>query len=284
RGGLFTADSYNEYLQKMVRFVTDQGMTGGGRGRARKDFPLMQVNQGMVAGVLDTYVRTKLFGREFDPMHGNNWRVLMLTEQKVFDHVRGELNKVVLAMLDNVGEHEAVVEKRWFSEEVPSLSGRGNHALDIVKSIYEKTFFPSNKGGLEKDFMLAADADSNVERIMKIDEKRHGFAHLKYVRPDGMIASYYPDFMLKAGDCIYLVETKGADREFTPEVRAKKIAAVDWVGKINALDPGHRMGCRWVYVLLTDAEFYPSHEKGAEIKEILDHCELTKGRAEGNLL
>ncbi|MGE4419182.1 MAG: hypothetical protein AB7D38_05050 [Sulfurimonas sp.] len=39
---------------------------------------------------------------------------------------------------------------------------RANYALDLQKSIYEKTAYPSNKGGFEKAFLEYLDTDSKV--------------------------------------------------------------------------------------------------------------------------
>ncbi|MCL2284703.1 MAG: hypothetical protein FWC26_15415 [Fibromonadales bacterium] len=141
-----------------------------------------------------------------------------------------------------------------------------------MKSIYKQTFYPSNKGKFEKDFLEAADQDSKVERIIKIEHYRHLFACLYYIRQDGMLAPYYPDFMLKIGDEIFVVETKG-----------KESGTLDWIKRINELKPDDRMNTEWSYVLLTDSDFYRHKKQNANIKEILDICKLTRNISEGVL-
>ena len=47
-----------------------------------------------------------------------------------------------------------------------------------------------------------------MERFVKINENKHAFAHLRYLRTDGMLSSYYPDFIVKCGNKIFVVETK----------------------------------------------------------------------------
>jgi type III restriction enzyme len=56
--------------------------------------------------------------------------------------------------------------------------------------------------------MLFCDNDSQVEAFLKISENYHDFAHLNYIRTDGTLSFYFPDFMVKTPDQIYLVETK----------------------------------------------------------------------------
>jgi type III restriction enzyme len=281
KGDIFTAQSYNEYLQKMLNAITSN-MARGSSNRRKTTMPLMQIDQSILVSAVDKFIRTKMFDQTFDPMEGNNWRILILSRTKIIDHVMMELSKAIYEMQNNIDISEAIVEKHYFSE-IKTIVGRKNYALDIVKSIYNMTFYPSNKGGLERDFMLACDADSKVERIIKINENKHIFARFRYLRSDGMLSSYYPDFMLKIGSKIYVVETKGEDRASNPDVISKQRGALDWISKINELRPEDRMNCEWSYILLTDTNFNSMLKRGAEIGEILEFCKLTKGQTEGTL-
>lgn len=281
RGDLFNAKSYNEYLQKMLRAITSNFAKVASNGH-RTEMPLMQIDQNLLISAIDKFVRTKLFGQPFDPLQDGNWRVLLLSNTEIIKHTMTELSKAIYEMHNNIDVHDAIIEKRYFSE-IKQLIGRENYALDIKKSIYEKTFYPSNKGGLERDFLLACDADAHVERIIKINENKHLFARFRYLRSDGMLATYYPDFILKIGNNIYVVETKGSNMAKNPDVKSKEIGAMDWISKINELAPNNRMDSTWVYSLLTDEMFYNWREKNAGIKEILDFCRLTRGRATGAL-
>jgi len=281
KGDIFTAQSYNEYLQKMLSTITGN-MARGSSSKRKTTMPVMQIDQSILVSAVDKFIRTKLFDQPFDPMEGNNWRVLILTGAKIIDHVMMEISKAINEMQNNIDVNEAIVEKIYFSK-VRTIVGRKNYSLNIVKSIYNITFYPSNKGGLEKDFMIACDADSKIERIIKINENKHIFARFRYLRSDGMLSSYYPDFMLKTGSNIYVVETKGADRALTTDVLSKKRGAIDWINKINELKPEDRMDCEWSYILLTDTNFYSMQKKGAEIIEILEYCKLIKGQIEGTL-
>lgn len=71
-----------------------------------------------------------------------------------------------------------------------------------------------------------------------------------------MLVTCYPDFMIKIGDKIYVVETKGNDKMSNPDVQSKQGVALDWISKINELKPEDRINCEWSYVLLSDTQFY----------------------------
>ena len=160
---------------------------------------------------------------------------------------------------------------------------RENFSLDIRKSPYEKTAYPSNKGQFEKDFLEFADRDSEVERLLKVNENYHTFAHLKYIRTDGLLSSYYPDFMVKIRDSIYLVETK-AEKDVNQEnVKQKQKGALDWCKKINEIPEENRMFANWNYSILDDTTFYAMKDRGASVKDLLEYCKLTNGKIEGKL-
>ena len=99
-----------------------------------------------------------------------------------------------------------------------------------------------------------------------------------------MLGTYHPDFMVKIGNKIYVVETKGDDRAKTADVCSKETSAVDWVAKINELPESERMGCEWSYVLLTGSNFYALRDQNANSQDILAHSKLTRTRAQGTLI
>jgi type III restriction enzyme len=280
-GDIFTAQSYNEYLQKMLNTITTN-LAKLGRSGHKTALPLMQIDQTLLVAAIDQFVRTKLFGQPFNPLENNNWRVLILSKTTIVEHVMRELSTAVYEMQTHIDASEAVVEKRYFSE-VTTMAGRKNYSLNIVKSIYKKTFYPSNKGGLERKFLEAADADSQVERIIKINEHKHTFARFRYLRSDGMLSSYFPDFFVKIGGNIYVVETKGSHDADHPDVLSKKRGALDWIARINELNLDNRMNAEWSYALLTETNFDEFYRQKASIMAILEHSKLTREKTEGVL-
>ena len=281
---LFNATSYNEFLSRMVFAITNNITRAGGHS----SFPVMQINQVALAEILDNYIRTKLFGEPFDPFVDDNWRILMVARATVIQHIMKEVSKIIYNMQNNISVVDAEVKKEYFSQ-VPVLKMRENFALDIKKSIYEKTQYPSNKGEFEKNFMLFADSDSAVERLIKINENYHNFAHIKYIRIDGLLSSYYPDFILRAkynGENnfkVYLVETKSEKDKNDLNVKQKQKSAVDFCKKINELAPENRMNSIWSYAILDDATFYSMKSNGANVQDLLEFCKITNAKIEGKL-
>ena len=275
---LFNAKSYNEFLQKMLLAITNNIARVGGHS----SYPVMQINQVELVKVLDEYIRTKLFGKPFNPNEGNNWRVLMISKVGILEHIMKNVSQSIYDMQNSIDIVDAVVKKTYFSS-VDKLKMRENFSLDIRKSPYEKTAYPSNKGQFEKDFLEFADRDSEVERLLKVNENYHTFAHLKYIRTDGLLSSYYPDFMVKIDSNIYLVETK-AEKDVNQEnVKQKQKGALDWCKKINELFDGDRMNSSWSYSILDDTTFYSMKNRGASVKDLLEYCKLTNGKIEGKL-
>ena len=60
---IFTAQSYNDFLAKLVSVITSSVTKIS--ARKTKDFPVMQVNQAALVRVIDDFIKTKLFGEPF---------------------------------------------------------------------------------------------------------------------------------------------------------------------------------------------------------------------------
>lgn len=270
---LFSASSYNDFLIRLLSGITNN-LRRIGSG-IRKEFPVMSINRPLLIKMIDTYIRYDMFDKEFNPLEGNNWKVLMLAERGLTEHLMRQVSQAIIDMQNNVSITEASVKKQWFSS-VSSLKMRENFSLELQKSIYEKTKYPSNKGQFEKDFLLFADSDSAVERLVKIDENYHPFASLLYIRTDGLLAPYYPDFMVKFTNDVFLVETK-AEKDLTAaNVRQKQKSALSWCKQINELKSDDRMDAQWHYSLLDDGTFYRLRQANANLLEILKYSELQK--------
>lgn len=275
---LFNATSYNEFLSRLLQAITNNITRAAGHSA----FPVMQVNNAALVKMIDEYIRTKLFGEEFDPYQDENWRVLMIARAGILEHIMKEVSNAIYQMQNNISVVEAIVEKEYFSQ-ITTLKMRENFALDIRKSIYEKTQYPSNKGEFEKEFLLFADSDSNVERLLKINENYHSFAHIRYIRTDGLLSSYYPDFILKIGENIFFVETKSEKDKNDLNVKQKQVSAIDFCKKVNELPPENRMNAVWSYSIIDDTTFYAMKERGASTQEILEYCKITNAKIEGKL-
>lgn len=274
---IFTAESYNEFLSKIISNVNFMIQP---IGRKTKIFPMMQVNNAELMGLIDRYIREKLFDEPFDPMINENWRILLMSENSVINHIIKQISTTIYEMQTNVDITEAIVNKIYFSE-VKELRMRENFSIPVRKSIYERLGYPSNSGGLEENFIEALDNDGRVSSFLKINEYYHTFAAITYIREDGLLARYYPDFIVKIDNDIYIVETK-ADKDLkSPNVQRKRIATLDTLNKINKLNGSDRMDAKWNYALLGENTFYSMYNKGAGIKEILDYTIVSEAKAKG---
>lgn len=277
---IFNAQSYNEYIAKIINAIAITTTSIG--KRKIKKFPFMQVNTAELAGLVDRYIRYKLFNQEFNPLEDSNWRVLLLNSIGMVEHIVGEVSKAIYDLQNNVVVTKIEVFKKYFSE-VDRLNMRENYSIQVEKSIFERLPYPVNRGGLEKDFIEYCDTQAEVKKFIKINEYYHEFANLNYIRKDGLIATYFPDFMINIGDQIYLVETK-ADKDIdNVNVRSKEKSAYTWVSKINELDKDDRMNCKWSYVLLSEDIYYEGKRKGLSIKDILEIAQITRYKVKQDL-
>ena len=277
---IFTAKSYNSFIQKIVNVVSAVPVKLS--NRSVKSYPIMQINTALIAKLTDEYIRHKLFGNDFKPLEDNNWRILLLTESKIIKHIVNNIAKSIYDLQNNLKINEAIIIKKYFSE-LAEIKIRETYAINVAKTIYPKIAYPSNKGGFEKNFIEFIDSDSKVNSFIKINEHYHDFANIIYIRDDGMLAPYFPDFIVKIGTKIFLVETK-AEKDLNNEnVKSKRLATIDWTDKINEIKSEDRMNCIWQYVLLGENTFYSMSTKGASTEEILEYAKLTKAKIKGTL-
>ncbi|MBE3094106.1 MAG: DEAD/DEAH box helicase family protein [Actinobacteria bacterium] len=277
---IFTAKSYNSFIQKIVNAVSSVPIKIG--KRTQKNFPIMQINTALIAKLIDEYIRHRLFEQEFDPLVNNNWKILILTQGKIIQHIVKNVSQSIYDLQNKLEVIDATIIKRYFSE-VKEIKIRETYAINVAKTIYEKVAYPSNKGGFEKAFIEFVDTDSKVKAFVKINEHYYDFANVIYIREDGLLAHYFPDFMVKIGDNIFLVETKAERDMSSVNVKQKRLATIDWIDKVNDLKPEDRLNCMWSYVLLGENTFYRMSEQGGTTQEILDYAKLTKSKVKGTL-
>jgi type III restriction enzyme len=153
--------------------------------------------------------------------------------------------------------------------EVTKLMVRESASIEVSKCIYERLPFPTRSGGLERAFIEWAQTDAGVEAFCKISENRHDFVRLRYVKDDGLPAFYFPDFLVRTADAIYLVETKAQQQVNNANVQRKLKAAVTWCERINTLTGNERGEREWRYALVGESLFYDWREKGARLADLL---------------
>ena len=267
KADLFTAESYREYLQKLLRTVTHM----------QSKMPLMQVGEAMLMQTMDRYIRTRMFGQPFDPFSGNDWKILLAQNGVVTQHIVKVMAQELYRLQQQVQTTEAEIEETLFSS-VERLPMREQYSLELRKTIYTRTAFPSHGGGLERAFMEFIDADSDVDRWVKISETRHRFASIAYMRTDGLMATYHPDFLVQTAEGVYMVETKGRDKVHDRNVQQKRRAAAEWCQKVSG-----GQSTRWEYVLLGEDEFYGLTHAGATFSDLVVRCRVSMAMVQGVL-
>ena len=277
---LFSATSYNEYLQKLLRTITLRF----DRVTSHREMPVpnLQINEARTIAVVDRYIRTRLFGQPFNPFNGSDWKILLSKEAIVTKHIIEEMARAIFNMQQNIMTTDAQVVHTRFSS-VPEIKMRESFSTEVHKCIYERLGYPTHGGGLERAFIDFLDKDGEVECFLKISENMHPFAVIYYMRKDGLMATYHPDFIVATAEKVYLIETKGNDKLFDKNVRQKQTAAVEWTRKINELRPEERMTREWEYVLISEDNFYGLSHNGATITDICERCKVSLSAATGEL-
>lgn len=274
---LFNASGYNEYLQKLLRVVTLRF-----ENCRRQGFPTIQINGAQTVQVMDWYIREKLFAMPFNPFQGNDWKILLAKDGIVTKHIVEQFAVAIYKMQNRLTTINAEVSHTDFSS-LRAIKMRESYSMEVQKCIYPRLGYPSHGGGLEKAFIEFLDRDAEVERFLKINENGHSFAIIFYVRKDGLMATYHPDFIVATADKVYLIETKGDDKVDDVNVRQKQTATIEWIKKINALEPEDRMNRTWEYVLVGESVFYSLSGSGATITDICNMCKVSYSVATGNL-
>lgn len=278
---LFNAQSYNEYIHGIVDSISRRFMRIS--GKATRALPALQVNLAAIACMVDRFIRERLFDEPFDPFNGEDWKVLLCLNGVVTEHVIQQVARLVYRIEAGTIKTKAEVKKIWFSS-VPSFVVRQSSALSLRKTIYTLTGYPRVGGGLEKDFMEFIDHDGDVEKFVKINEARHRFARIAYLRSDGLLGEYIPDFLVATADTIYVVETKAERDKDDANVKAKRLAALQMCRTINELPPEDRDGRKWAYLLLTDRDFYAYRDANGTFKDLSSFAELTEAGFKGEFL
>lgn len=274
---LFKAQNYNDFLTKITNATNNAKRTQSG-----KSYPLIQVDMAQLVGIVDRFIRNDLFNEPFNPLENDNWRVLMLHKFGITKHILRQINEFLIQSQNSIERELATVQKEYFSQ-INELKMREKFAINLTKSIYEKTAYPSNKGEFERDFMLFCDKDSSVDKIIKIEVKKHIFASLHYICSSGNIMEYYPDFIIQSRDRIFLIETKAQKDLNNENVKQKCKSALRYIEQINELESSDRMEAKWSYHILDDKTFKILSSRGANLYSLLKVCELNYKSLESKL-
>ncbi|WIG54494.1 MAG: hypothetical protein OJF61_000280 [Rhodanobacteraceae bacterium] len=285
-GAVMNVGGYNELLSRLTRRITQalsQPLTTGRKVAEQWAKPYTQVSSAALAAAIDDYIRERLFREDFEPFEDEQWRLLML--QPVVEHIVKVFALALVKAEDHAITGETEVRHRRLSE-VAKLMMRESASMDVTKCIYPRLPYPSRSGGLERAFIEWALRDTGITAFCKISENRHDFVRLRYVKDNGLPAFYFPDFLVRTADAIYLAETKAQDQTSHPNVLRKRKAATAWCERINELPPELRGGFLWHYALVGESVFHDWRRKGARLGELLAFSkvrEAPRRQAQGGL-
>jgi type III restriction enzyme len=285
-GGIMTATGYNDFLARLVRRISESlsaPVTKSSQVFANiSRFPFLQVNLPQLSAWVDQFIRRQLFARQFNPFEDENWRLLCL--DPVANHIIQTFGRKLPELSETKTTAPPEIKQRRLSE-VATIRVRESSSIVTPKCIYERLPYPSRNGGFEQAFIEKANADSTVEAFCKVNEQKHFFMRLRYVKENGLPGFYWPDFLVRTRAGMWLVETKAQDQLNQPDVVRKKTAAVAWCERLNELPPEQRGERAWNYCLLGETVFYDFRDKGATMEEILQFARVrAKAADSGSLL
>jgi len=268
-GAVMHVGGYNELLSRLTRRVSQalsHDLPKGNRVAEQLAKPYLQVHTAALATALDDYIRERLFNEAFEPFTDEGWRLLLL--DPVLDHIVKVFGLALVNAEERATTGDTEVRHHRLSE-VAKLMMRESTSMDVTKCIYARQGWPARNGGLERAFIEWAQADADIEAFCKVSENRHEFVRMRYVKDDGLPAFYFPDFVVRTADAIYLAETKSQQQTSHPNVQRKLKAAVAWCRRINELLPYDRSGREWHYALVNESVFFDWRQKGAHLSELL---------------
>jgi type III restriction enzyme len=271
-GSILNVEGYNDYLSRIthrISYALSNPVEKGGRKNINK--PFIGFDTVKLAQAIDTYIRRHLFNQEFDPFADENWRVLLLRD--VLDHIVRVSALAFAESFDKTFEEEAQVEHRLLSD-VTTLTVSEISSIPTVKSIYERLPFPKRSGGLELKFMEWCNRDSSVQSFCKLHEYKHDYLWLRYVKEDGMLGRYSPDFIVRCGSDIYLVETKAQGDISKANVQRKLKAATLYCERINRLSPQDRNNETWNYALVGESIVEQYIKGNGMVSELLHYAKV----------
>ena len=165
------------------------------------------MNLPQLSAWVDEFIRRRLFARQFDPFEDENWRLLCL--DPVANHIIQTFGRKLPELAETETTAPPEIKQRRLSE-VATIRVRESSSIVTPKCIYERLPYPSRNGGFEQAFIGKANADSTAEAFCKVNEQKHLFMRLRYVRENGLPGFYFPDFLVRTKTGIWLDGNKSA--------------------------------------------------------------------------
>lgn len=239
---------YFHFLRQTSRAVARRGKTA-----------ILTAKQAEIAQLIDDYVSDYCFGESIDFTKQENYSVLNYI--LIFDYVIQTIHRVIVKLIEG---YKYEVKGKWGKlSEVPRIMVRESKSVETDKSIYPRLSYQAKGGGFERDYMLnVLNPSAEVFSYAKLD-RRHNLK-ITYRDYTSILRNYEVDFIVKAQDKIYLVETK-ADKDIeSANVAVKVRAAVAWCEQATTVPPplDYQQAQQWEYLILSEGLFKNNQELG----------------------
>jgi type III restriction enzyme len=233
-----------------------------------KENTILSARRAELMALIDEYASAHLFGEKVDFTQEENYRVL--AHIPIFDFVTTHIRRALVELLGKV-----VYEPQGLWERISKVHQilvRKKNVVATTKCIYPMLSPAPKGGGFEYRFMYEClERSQSVLAYVKLDQHKHNFA-VRYRNEFGIARDYYPDFIVKTKDKMYLVETKG-DRDMSSPVVARKArAAIGWCEAASGIQPPAEFNQpqEWEYVLLSEKSY--NHHGRAGFDALLSAC------------
>ncbi len=239
---------YSHFLRQTSRAVARRGKTA-----------ILTAKQAEIAQLIDDYVSDYCFGESIDFTKQENYSVLNYI--LIFDYIIQTIHRAIVKLIEG---YKYEVKGKWGKlSEVPRIMVRESKSVETDKSIYPRLGYQAKGGGFERDYMLnILNPSAEVFSYAKLD-RRHNLK-ITYRDYTSILRNYEVDFIVKAQDKIYLVETK-ADKDIeSANVAVKVRAAVAWCEQATTVPPlsDYQQAQEWEYLILSEGLFKNNQELG----------------------
>jgi type III restriction enzyme len=224
-----------------------------------------------IAEIIDIYVSKHLFGRKIDFSIEEN--VEKLRNQQLVYFITNKVREAINKFLQHSKSHD-VIEAEWTQlSKFKELKIRMERSIETKKCVYPYLDFPY-KGGLERNFVVdILENDPSVLSYVKLNQYLHKFS-IPYINSMGYLVPYYPDFIVKTEDAMYIIETKSAnDAKNDIDVKRKAITAEQRcreMSKIKTIPPVVQPR-EWRYALIPQDIFEAMESSG--FNSLIERCE-----------
>ncbi len=188
------------------------------------------------------YIEERLFDRKIDIEDPDTVR--KLNYLPVREKIRDVFVDAILR-LQVVEEPYQLVERFQVGRSEPFHTSEPVYAAK--KTVFESLPYPK-KSEYEKHFMRYLDEQTEVLAFTKVLPRMP--LRIPYHDADGYLRHYISDFVVKAEDGYFLIETKGEGWDEQTTAQGKADAAKEWSAKVTELT-----GEKWNFVKILEGDF-----------------------------